>query len=482
MRFIIPCFIVCSLGVVAVAQSQRVPTRTKMPLAFQYTGGVGLTTFVQSENRTWVVYPANKRTQVYVEVGRNRNSITLRRANTTSWFRLHSSHCETRKGEQGQWRRLARGVWLTGRRVPAFEQFGGTDYRLRVVYLVPRDRKPKPDYEKKIKVVLSLAAELYVKDLREKGYETNGLKFEAANGRPVIHLLRSDKPASYFNNAPKYDPNVQFTLVGREILNSLGDPARHIVIVFAETYEEGPAREAWVGHIARGAAIPPDGGLAVYSTWFLKDDFCALSVEAQKRLFFDATPIEGRSAFGHRGQNSPRFEFIEDGIGALCHELGHALGAPHDQRNNRVYIMGNGFRNLRWNFDPSANDKVAFSDENARLLMSSRYLAKDLTLSDYDNPKVEMELANGRDGGVDVTITATDDLGLRSMVLVERMRPSGSVIMGQELSGKRRRIQYRLPDHLLKGKYVKLETYVADNGGNYGRVTKTLQLPAARGN
>ena len=142
--------------------------------------------------------------------------------------------------------------------------------------------------------------------------------------------------------------------------------------------------------------------------------------------------------------------------------------------------MGNGFRNLRWNFDPAINDKVAFSEDNARLLMCSRYLAKDLRLSDYDNPKIEMELANHRDGGVAVTVTATDDLGLRSMVLVERMRPSGSVILGQELRGTRRRIQHRLPDHLLKGKSVKIETYVADNGGNYGRVTKTLELPASQ--
>ena len=75
-----------------------------------------------------------------------------------------------------------------------------------------------------------------------------------------------------------------------------------------------------------------------------------------------------------------------------------------------------------------------------------------------------------------VTVNATDDIGLRSMVLVDRMRTAGSIISGRKLSGKSQRIQQRLPASLLKANEIKIEVFVADDGGNYARTTKVLRI------
>ena len=61
-------------------------------------------------------------------------------------------------------------------------------------------------------------------------------------------------------------------------------------------------------------ARPPEGGLVVFSAWVLRDEINTGSLEAQKKWFFDKTPINGRKAIGSRVPNSPRHEFVEDGV------------------------------------------------------------------------------------------------------------------------------------------------------------------------
>ena len=144
--------------------------------------------------------------------------------------------------------------------------------------------------------------------------------------------------------------------------------------------------------------------------------------KTQKQMLFDAPPIKGRIALGHGRMDSPRFEFIEDGFGAVAHELGHALGLPHDNRRDDLYLMGNGFRNLRWNFaeKPDPRKRVRFSDDNARIPYPSRYLASDLVLADRQAPTVKMRWAAPPKVGV----AATDHAGLRAILIFSSAQDS----------------------------------------------------------
>jgi hypothetical protein len=260
-----------------------------------------------------------------------------------------------------------------------------------------------------------------------------------------------------------------------EVRQKLGSPFRNLFVVFAETYDMGPAKVAWPGAIARGAWYSSSGGIAVFSAYVLRDEFCATSIEQQRRMFFDSTPVIGRATWQHLKPNAPRFEFVEDGFGAVAHELGHALGLPHDRRRDDLYIMGNGFRNLRWNFAPRGGGKrVGFSAENACFLMGSRFVNPAGNLNDNSPPEIGLRLGRSDNGRPNITVELSDDVGLRAMLYFDRA--AGSVVGGRPLTGTKASFLDPIPVNVISNRKVDLEVFVVDEGGNIARARDELRL------
>ena len=248
------------------------------------------------------------------------------------------------------------------------------------------------------------------------------------------------------------------------------DPARRLTLVIPETWEPGPAEDAWPGHEARGAGNSPDGGFAVYSGWILQDRFCATTVRSQRRLLFDTRPVIGRRSFFSK-PNSPVYEFVENGIGGVAHELGHAFGLSHDYRNSSVDIMGGGFRNIRFNFDSRArpSQRVGFSEENTRLLMSSRYLATDVDAEDYAPPQADISVVKLTDGRLRASLEISDESGLRALVIRHRRPNSSDVVEGRSLSGKVESIEMPIAIPI-DAETMDVRFAVTDVGGNVTEV------------
>jgi len=324
-------------------------------------------------------------------------------------------------------------------RVPAPLRDLGRTSEVCLAYFVPADREPVRAWRDKIAVLATFVADLYRRDLCRHGHGTRGLDFEFdSGGRPVVHLVRGRRKAAYYNGDPTFTFKRQWRTVLPEVEAALGPRTEHLRVVFAETYEKGPAPFEWRGGVALGRRAGPRGGTGLFSAWILRDAFCAATVQGQLRLLADDTPIPGRVALGLGRKDSPRFEFIEDGFGAVAHELGHALGLLHDHREDGRYVMGSGFRHLRRNYvGPPPKAPVGFSAANARLLAHSPFLAEDADLEDTAPPVVRLDAPDEPlpVGATEVPLAGRtrDDRGLGAAVYF--VREMDSVVAGKDLTG-----------------------------------------------
>ncbi|MCX5684096.1 MAG: hypothetical protein NT049_10470, partial [Planctomycetota bacterium] len=218
--------------------------------------------------------------------------------------------------------------------------------KVRLVYFVPKDRRPTANYAEKIAVLMAFVNDLYVRDLSAKGYGGVGLDFEFQDGKPLVRMVSGKESAAEYNGDPDFDVHRQWKRILPEVEAALGKAGENLYVIFVETYSDGPVKFEWAGGIALGARFSSNGGVGMFSAWVLRDEFCATTIEGQLKYLADETPIAGRTALHRMKPDSPRFEFIEDGFGAVAHELGHSFGLTHDRRADDVDIMGNGFRNF----------------------------------------------------------------------------------------------------------------------------------------
>jgi hypothetical protein len=259
--------------------------------------------FASGKDEWRAARPDNKEA-VYREIESNPTSIRLQNTVTKLYIQLESDFGYWRRPKDEEWTRWVQGRWLDPDKIPEAvrEQIAapmGTvdsplqpaedqskvapeipssrteqsrEYKIRLVYLVPKDRQPVREYRKKIGVIMSIVSTVIRDDLVSKGYKTPGLSFEMDGDEPLVHVVRGRFNTTHYNGAPNYDGKEQVKRIMVEVKEAVGSSLENLLVVLAETYDPGPADVLWPGVLARGGYYGTTGGIAVYSAHLLRDD------------------------------------------------------------------------------------------------------------------------------------------------------------------------------------------------------------------
>ncbi len=203
------------------------------------------------------------------------------------------------------------------------------DRMVRLIYLVPNDREPQPDFDAKFDALIKETQKFFADEMERHGYGRKTFRFEAdENGEAIVHRIKSKQDDQHFQEWSR-DPKA-----AREYFGDDYDLKKY---VFLEAIDVSTGRLSSLGFCGIFS-----GGIA--------------SVPASGRCF---------------------------DVNTVAHELGHGFGLTHNF-NDDIYIMSyGGYRKsvisacaAEWlDVSPHFNtDKAINSNKNTSLqMLSSSY-------------------------------------------------------------------------------------------------------------
>lgn len=206
--------------------------------------------------------------------------------------------------------------------------------KVHIVYWTPADREPAPRYRERLGAILEDIRDFYAKEMKRLGFGPRTIRLDYADdGKMQVHVVKGHQPYA------KYDVQSGGP-IRNECLATLRaagiDPEKETIVIFCNMSNWDAEKST----ISQNSPYYAGGSNRQGTAWQVDSPILELDSLAKK---------EPRVKDGQYGDISiGRYSSIF--IGGICHELGHALGLPHNmQRPDEqaafgTALMGSGNR------------------------------------------------------------------------------------------------------------------------------------------
>jgi hypothetical protein len=273
-----------------------------------------------------------------------------------------------------------------------------TRQKLVFVYFTPSDRTPPPDRRERLTRVMLDVQRFYADEMARNGLGRRTIQFDLGPDHLIdLHDVRGAQPTDAYRDDHQQAAGGMISRESQPVLAAAGiDDRAQTVIYFCDlrTFENG--RMTGIGpYYGTGAFTGP---FHSGRCWFTD----ALIFDPEKLA--DKTDKFDDQQYGHISVGKYNSIFI----GGAAHEIGHALGLPHDKESAWQpglgrSLMGSGNRTYR--DDLRGEDRGSFLSlaDALRLASHPMFSGSDRGLRDRARAKLQDLHAEVKDGGIVLT-------------------------------------------------------------------------------